>query len=58
MENMFSNDSRQFKFDVLVALCRSASKGKMKMKFRHMPTTWFHCHLLELDAAYIKKEKY
>ena len=29
MENMFSNDSRQFKFDVLVALCRSASKGEV-----------------------------
>ena len=29
MENMFSNDSRQFQFDVLVALCRSASKGEV-----------------------------
>lgn len=29
MENMFSNDSRQFKFDVLVALCRAAIKGEV-----------------------------
>ena len=29
MENMFSNESRQFKFDVLVALCRAAIKGEV-----------------------------
>lgn len=29
MENMFSNDSRQFKFDVLVELCREASTGEV-----------------------------
>ena len=27
MENMFTNDSRQFKFDVLVAICRKAAEG-------------------------------
>lgn len=29
MENMFSNDARQLKFDVLVALCKAASQGEV-----------------------------
>ena len=27
MANMFTNDSRQFKFDVLVTICRAANRG-------------------------------
>ena len=58
MANMFSNDARTFKFDVMVKLARDAYKGDINEEdIQGWQETLFRWAVQDTDAASIRKEK-